>query len=120
MLWQAKAWADLVVCLEWAGGPFKIFLESAGLANTDTLLLADNLRSQAKQEFADKLKTECRSDLQFGPKGATYIWQPIDRHIGNEYKRRMAKMYDEWMQTDFECYANGHVTAGQRRVLMTK
>ena len=119
VLWQAKAWADTVTCIEWAEGPFKAFVD-AELPEQESLLLADNLSSQTKLAFGDAVKTSCRAQLQFGPKGATYIWQPVDHHIGREYTRRMATKYDDWMAKEFEQYCNGHVTAGQRRVLMTK
>jgi hypothetical protein len=118
VLWQPKAWADLTTCIEWAKGPFKKIVDEF-LPDTDSLLLADNLKSQTKDEFKTAVKENGRAQMLFGPKGATYIWQPIDHHIGRLYSRRMGVLYDEWMQ-DRSGPFNLTVGAAERRVLMTK
>jgi hypothetical protein len=118
VLWQAKAWADTKTCVKWAEGAFAEFVESE-LNGGESLVLADNLKSQVKDDFVEAVKAK-NGLMVFGPKGATHVWQPVDHHIGREYGRLMGIYYDEWMAEQFDSIVGGHVSAGERRVLLTK
>ena len=120
VLWQAKAWADTETCVKWAEGPFAKFVKEE-LDGGETLVLADNLKSQVKDDFVDAVKAK-NGHMMFGPKlkGATHVWQPVDHHIGREYGRLMGIYYDEWMAEQFDNIVDGHVSASDRRILLTK
>jgi hypothetical protein len=120
VLWQAKAWADSAVCVDWARGAFANFVSNAHEdLERDTLVLADNLGAQTAGPFLAAMK-EARATMKLGPKGATHVWQPCDHHLGREYGRLMGIYYDEWMASDFENIVDGHVSAAERRILLTK
>ena len=62
ILWQAKAWVDRPVAMEWAEDVIKPFIESerkAGVATADTryLLFQDNLDSQKQPAYVDFLQS---------------------------------------------------------------
>ena len=35
--------------------------------------------------------------MEFGPSGATHLWQPVDNNVGVFYKRNMGVEFDTWM-----------------------
>jgi hypothetical protein len=118
VLWQAKAWADSATCVVWAKGPFADFVRES-LAGGESLVLADNLGAQIKDEFTAAM-SEGRATMRLGPAGATHVWQPCDHHLGREYGRRMGIYYDAWMAAEYDKIADGKVSTEQRRILLTK
>lgn len=56
-----------------------------------------------------------------GAANGTFLWQPVDQHIGRCYQRHMARSYDEWMSgTAAESYLEeGKIPASVRRILIT-
>jgi hypothetical protein len=122
VLWQAKAWADNVTCVEWAELCFKQFVEEAQeiAGGDEVVLLADSLRSQTKDTFAAAVKQHARGLTIFGVKNASHVWQPVDHHVGAAYHRKMDAYYVEWMASiEAESYT-GTIPVGKRRQLLTK
>jgi hypothetical protein len=122
VLWQAKAWADTVTCVEWARKCFKIFVDEDSNISEDEecLLLADSLRSQTKSTFTDAVKASVNARTLFGLKDGSHLWQPVDHHVGAAYHRKMDAYYVEWMaSSDGELY-DSSVPVSKRRQLMTQ
>lgn len=59
----------------------------------DMLRLVDNLISQAAQPFKDAVE-DLGVKLKFGPKNATFLWQPVDHHVGARSSPR--RMTNSW------------------------
>jgi hypothetical protein len=87
----------------------------------ESLLLADNLNSQVKQDFQDAVKENARADTKFGVKKGSHVWQPVDHHIGIRYHVKMDGYYNEWMAEQYmEDYRGGSVPVEKRRQLLTQ
>jgi hypothetical protein len=122
VIWQAKAWADTVTCVEWSRTSFKEFVDGDSHIDEDeeTLLLADSLRSQTKSTFTQAVKADVRGHTIFGVKNGSHLWQPVDHHVGAAYHRKMDAFYVEWMASDDGAQFAHSVPVGKRRQLMTE
>ena len=120
VLWQRKALADTDLNVRWADQCLMEVIEDLqGDEGEDVLLLCDNLNSQVAGEFKAAIKN-LGATLEFGPKSATHLWQPVDHHVGARYKYLMARSYDEWMVNEFHTFEAGKVSAEKRRQLLTQ
>jgi len=120
VLWQKKAWADTDLSVRWVERCLDTVVEEFhGESGQDVLLLCDNLNSQVADPFKEAV-ANLGATLQFGAKGATHLWQPVDHHVGARYKFYMARAYDDWMSNNFDSYPNGKVPVDVRRTLLTK
>ena len=98
VLWQAKAWVDRPLALEWAEDVIKPFIEAerkAGVADASTryLLFQDNLDSQKQQDYIDFL-AEWNVDDHKLPPNETDQLQPIDRGFGRQVKIYLGQQVD--------------------------
>lgn len=122
VLWQPKSWADTETCVEWAQGPFTEFIKD-NLKGDPFLLLCDNLNAQTKDPFLKAVADAgpSSSKIYFGPPGATHLWQPVDRHVGAQYKTLMADYYHEYMAERAESdQDDSKVSPEEQRVLLTQ
>jgi hypothetical protein len=120
VMWQRKAWADTDTCVAWAETVLEECIED-DLEDkaVNMLLFCDNLNGQVAEPFKNVFR-EWGATLQFGPKNATHMWQPVDHHVGARYKYLIAKAYDEFMLTEFDTFAGGKVPVRKRRQLLTE
>ena len=54
------------------------------------------------------------------PAGCTSLVQPLDVSFNAPFKRRVESAATQHMQDNLNDYVNGKITAGERRVLITK
>ena len=107
-MFQPKAW----MCGETNLRYVEIFAESViECLRRDALptprriwLFADNLGAQTRKEWIGAIRTCLQGTLphtevlvEFGPAGATHLWQPVDNNVGVFYKKNMGGEFDTWM-----------------------
>ena len=98
VLWQAKAWVDRPLALEWAEDVIKPFIEAerkAGVAGSSTryLLFQDNLDSQKQPDYINFLKEWGVDDHKMPPNETDQV-QPIDRGFGRQVKIYLGQQVD--------------------------
>jgi len=111
---QPKAWVDTDTAVACVQGQLLPFVEEEKI--DEFLGLFDNLSSQRTDRFINAL-ADRRGKCNFGPAGATHIWQPVDRHCGARYHVLLAQRYDEWeVSAEAELhYARGTAPSAERR-----
>ena len=124
VLWQAKAWVDRPVAMEWAEDVVKPFIEAerkAGIASEMTryLLFQDNLDSQKQPDYINSLKELGVDDHKLPPNETDQL-QPIDRGLGRQVKIYLGELLDEWLDDDgnLDKWEDGTLTASDRRILL--
>ena len=116
VLWQKKAWADRVTCLEWAKGVYR-----RGTSRSDgKVLFMDNLDGQTNAEFVTYLKDKCETKAWYGPAGCTDHWQPVDSHIGFMLKQLIVAEYEQMMEERGDEWEDGKISVSEKRVFVTR
>uniref|UniRef100_UPI003981249E hypothetical protein n=1 Tax=Salmonella sp. s31506 TaxID=3159638 RepID=UPI003981249E len=79
VFWQKCAWADRVVCQDWA----KYYVKETKkyLASPEHLLILDSVDGQTTPEFKEYLHNN-RVFVSYGPANNTDRWQPVDAGLG--------------------------------------
>ena len=119
MYWQKNAWVDTPVMLELAK---KFVRKKNEVHGKDkwVLLYCDNLKAHVapdvKRIFGDNKVLLC-----FLPPGTTNFTQAIDAGHGRSLRTAIGHSLDKWlMDSDNMERWEGTMTAGERRILMTK
>ena len=85
----------------------------------------DNLSSQKKTEFVDKVENELAGTPCFGMADATDLWQPVDAGYAQTLKQLIAIEHREWLDDGdnadkwFNNQQGNPFTAKVRRILIT-
>ena len=117
--WQANAWADTRVCVEWVEKTLR-----DGVKDLDKfLLLCDNLEGQISSEFKEKVRL-LEGLVWYGLKNGTEFWKPTDGGVGRILKVLIGQEQQEWLESDenLEMWMGNSekdLNAKERRILIT-
>ena len=107
---QPNAWCDEEAMEQWVKTSWKPFVD-------DEILLVLDMHKAQKTDRVKNLLKECGTTPIFVPAGCTSIVQPLDVSINAPFKRKVESQH---MQDNLDGYLNGKITAGERRVLLSK
>jgi len=120
---QPNAWVDGDMVETYVKRVFKPFLEEQGVG--EALLFMDNLAAQQTEDVR-AMYTANGIVPFFFPPNVTDLLQPVDHHLAQQFKRRMADLLDERLLED-EAFANkwlgiedGTMPAWEVRVQLTR
>ena len=121
--WQANAWVDRHVALEWVDTTMKQFVDAnkeAGAAAEEYLLLQDNLDAQKQPEYHRRLNDLGIISYMLPPSHTEDV-QPVDDGYGMLTKMYMGEEMEKWLEddTNMERWDSGALSASDRRILMS-
>ena len=107
--------------ISWYSGSIRtgITFSSTIPSSTAKVLVADIHRAQ-QTESVKRLLGRCKTKLSNVLGGCTAYVQPIDVSFNNPSKTHIKTSSEQHMDTHLEKYADGKITASERRVLLTK
>ena len=79
-----------------------------------------DLHKAQKTDHVKELLKECHTTPIFVPAGCTSIVQPLDVSFNAPFKKKVESAALQHMQDNLDEYLNGKITAGERRILLTK
>ena len=88
--------------------------------NRSKLLVINEHRGQTTVKVKEILGRECKTVVALVPPGATSKIQPLDVAFDKEFKDAVDCLSTAHMSSNLDSFAAGEVTAGQRRILLTK
>ena len=119
VFFQKNAWVDTEVMKEIAAKFVTFKMQTYG-ADTWALLYCDNLSAHVADDVR-KIFGESKVFLCFLPPNMTQFVQPIDAGLGRNTRVAVANELDGWlMDRDNMSKWEGKMTAGERRILMTR
>ena len=119
VMFQPKAWVDANLAQQWVLKCANQYLHT----NKKNLVFMDNLNAQINQTFVKLMAKVCNAYCYYFVSGCTDIQQPIDQGVGAIVKKYMGEELDAWLMSpeNLERWVKpGGMSAGDRRILMTK
>ena len=114
VLWQANAWADGVVMIEWLDS----FVKSTSALGGDVLLGMDNHGAQKTKQFRKKM-LEYGIQPVYTPPYCTDCVSPCDHHLGAWIKEQMGVLFQDEILNNYDHWVGGGANfAGCRRKLI--
>ena len=111
--WQAKAWADSPVMMDW----LMDFREQT-LAKGEVALLMDNHGSQRIDEFRTTAEL-MNVNVVYTPANCTDCVSPVDRNVGKWIKDRAYQLQEDELDTD-DWDGDEALSTGDKRKLSVK
>ena len=120
MYFQKNAWFDTEFYLHWSKKSFKAIVKDTG----NFILFLDNLEEAHVQEsFRNSIKDLGRITW-FGVPNDTNIWQPVDGGYAATLKTLINQEFFNWLDDEDKVGkwygAESHITASEKRMLITK
>ena len=97
----------------------QFFFELSTPDSTGKILVADIHRAQ-QTEKVKQLLARCKTNLCHLPGGCTGFIQPMDVSFNKPFKDYIKASSEKHMADNLEKYAEGKITASERRILLTK
>ena len=120
MYFQENAWCDEDIMLKWIQNNWNnFFLNPSTPGSTGKILVADIHRAQ-QTEKVKQILVRCKTNLCNIPGGCTGVIQPVDVSFNKPFKDYIKASSEKHMADILEKYAEGKITASERRVLLTK
>ena len=119
IFWQAKAWADTRVSVEWV----KKSLSPVVSSLPEYILFCDNLTTQVSDQFR-KAVSDTSGNPHYGIPNGTHFWQPVDAAPGKTFVSLIKQAQNEWFEYDdnVELWLGNDtdkkLTASDRRILL--